>query len=119
MGSCIAPVMCFPPAVHQDIFCPALQTLGAQILVTLLLVMPSQADLNPCAEVTGVKSLCVCICWGATETGCRRKHEAGVVQGEEKRFVISRREQMGLVVMPIFISNVNIPTSTSVIHNTT
>ena len=68
MGSCIAPVMCFPLNVHQDIFYPALQTLGAQILVSLLLAIPCQADLNPCVEVIGVKFVCVHICWGATET---------------------------------------------------
>lgn len=32
-----------------------------------------------------------------------------MAQGEENRFVIDRREQMALVVMPIFIFNVNIP----------
>lgn len=109
MGSCVAPVMCFPLSVHQGIFYPAPQTLGAQILVSLLLVIPCQADLNPCAGVIGVKFVHVRICRGATETGCRRKHGAGVVQGEEKRFVIDRKEQMALVVMPIVTFNVNIP----------
>lgn len=35
--------------------------------------------------------------------------EAGVALGEENRFVINRKEQMALVVVPIFIFDVNIP----------
>lgn len=101
--------MCFPPNVHQDILYLVLQILGAQILVSLLLAIPCQADLNPCAEVIGVTFAYVCICQGVAETGCRKKHEAGLEQGEEKRFVIDRKEQMALVVMPIFIFNVNTP----------
>lgn len=101
--------MCFPLSVHQDIFYPAVQTSGAQTLVSLLLVIPCQADPNPCAEVIGVKFVYVHMCGGATGRGCRRKHEPGVVRGEEKRFVTNRKEQMALVVMPVVIFNVNIP----------
>lgn len=43
------------------------------------------------------------------DRGHRRDHEAGVALGEENRFVINRKEQMALVVMPVFIFDVNIP----------
>lgn len=59
--------------------------------------------------------MCVHVCQGASETGCRRKHEAGVAQGE-KRLVINRKEQMALVVVPVFIFNVNIPPRAPALH---
>lgn len=110
--------MRFPLHIHQGAPHPALQTLRAQKPVSLLLVIPHQADPNPWAEVIGVTRFVfpflkdVLICRDAAETAPAEaaggKREAGVVQDEEKRFVTKRKEQMALVVVPIFIFNVNI-----------
>lgn len=111
--------MRFPLHIHQGAPHPTLQTLRAQKPISLLLVIPHQADPNPWAEVIGVIRFVfpfmkdVRICQDAAETALAEaaggKCEAGVVQDEEKRFVIKRKEQMALVVVPIFIFNVNIP----------
>lgn len=110
MGSRMAPGMCFPLKVHQDIFYPALQTSGAQILVFWFFGNPSSGWSESLCRGNWSQICVYAYLLGChRDRGCRRKHEAGAAQGEENRFVIDRKEQMALVVMPIFIFNVNIP----------
>lgn len=65
--------MCFPFStdarnIHQDIFYLALQTVRAQIIDSLLLAIPRQADPNPCVKLIGGQFVYLHICWDATET---------------------------------------------------
>lgn len=103
MGNCFAAVMCFPLRIHGDIFYPALDACFLAPDNPLWLVWT-------CVEVNW-SGACVfaCLLGCCRHRGCRKDHEAGVALGEENRFVINRKEQMALVVMPIFIFDVNIP----------